>query len=83
MARPEAHVYQLNAFRVDALLEQHHRTHGELAEELGISRTYWSLLLNGHRGLTPKLRRRLREHSVLGSIPESELWTRTPRGGTP
>lgn len=79
MSRPEAHDYRLNAFRVDQLLEQHHLTHGEIAQQLGYSRSYWSLLINGHRGLSPMVRRCLRKHAVLGSVPEDELWTRTPR----
>ena len=79
MSRTEANVYRLNAFRVDQLLEEHHLTHGELAQQLGYSRSYWSLLVNGHRGLSPKVRRCLRKHSILASVPEDELWTRIPR----
>jgi transcriptional regulator with XRE-family HTH domain len=72
-------VYRLNAHRVDQLLEEHHLTHGELALQLGYSRSYWSLLLNGHRGLSPKVRRCLRGHAILATVSEEELWTRVPR----
>jgi plasmid maintenance system antidote protein VapI len=79
MSRVETHVYVLNAFRVDQLLEEHHLTHGEVALQLGYSRSYWSLLVNGHRGLSPKVRRCLRKHALLGSIAEDDLWTRSLR----
>lgn len=79
MSRPESHQYRLNALRVDELLEQHHLTHGEVAQQLGYSRSYWSLLINGHRGLSPTVRRCLRRHTILGSIPEDQLWHRAPR----
>ena len=79
MSRVEANVYVLNAFQVDRLLEAHHLTHNEVATQLGFSRSYWSLLVNGHRGLSPRVRRCLRSHPVLGAVPESELWTSIPR----
>lgn len=79
MSRTEAHDYRLHAMRVDELLEQHHLTHGDIAQQLGYSRSYWSLLVNGHRRLSPRVRRCLRSHPVFASIPEDELWSRTRR----
>ena len=81
MSRPESHEYRLNPLRIDDLLEEHHLTHADVAEQLGYSRSYWSMLVNRHRNLSPRMRRCLRRHPLFATIPEEELWTRTPRGG--
>ena len=79
MPRPERNTYHLNAPRIDEVLETHHLTHADVAAAVGCSRSYWSMLLNGHRRLSPRMRRSLRGHPLFESIPEDELWTRTPR----
>ena len=78
MSRPESNAYHLNPLRIDALLEQYHLTHADVAEQLGYSRSYWSMLVNGHRGLSPRVRRCLRQHPIFRTVPEDKLWTRTP-----
>ena len=79
MSRPESHEYRLNAACIDELLERHHLAHAEIADTLGYSRAYWSMLVNGHRRLSPWMRQCLRKHPLLGQVPEDVLWTRTPR----
>lgn len=81
MPRPTLFDYRLNPLCIDDVLEHHHLTHADLAEQLGYSRSYWSMLVNGHRSLSPRVRRCLRRHPIFGTVPEDELWTRTPRGG--
>jgi plasmid maintenance system antidote protein VapI len=79
MANREPHTYVLNAVVVDELLARHHLSHGEVARQLEICASYWSLLVNGHRRLTARMRHSLRAHKVLGSVDERALWTQSPR----
>ncbi|MCK6517898.1 helix-turn-helix domain-containing protein [Myxococcota bacterium] len=81
MSRPERHEHHLRPLRVDELLEAHHLTHADAAVQLGYSRSYWSMLVNRHRRLSPSVRRCLRRHPVFATVPEDELWTRALRGG--
>ena len=79
MPRRERNSYHLKPHNIDEVLEKHHLTHAEVAAQLGCSRSYWSMLLNGHRSLSPRMRRSLRGHPLFVGIPEEELWTPTPR----
>ena len=76
--RPESHEYFLIPTSVDLALETHHLQHADIAAQLGISRSYWSQLVNG-RKLSPKVRRALREHPVLSGLAEDALWAKRIR----
>jgi transcriptional regulator with XRE-family HTH domain len=56
------------------VLDQRHLNHQQLASQLGVSPSYWSLLFNNHRSLTPRLRRRLLRCPALRELSEDELW---------
>ena len=77
--RHESHDYFLIAETIDRILEDHDLHHADLAFQLGYSRSYWSQLVNGHRRLSPRIRRALRGHPLLRNLPTEVLWTRTPR----
>lgn len=59
--------YWLNEESVRALVDKRHLTHHEFAALLGVSRAYWSQIVNGRRALTPKVRR-----ALLGVLPGTE-----------
>lgn len=66
--------YILRPARVALVIAQHHLCHEGFANELEISRQYWSQVFNRHRALSPKLRRALLRNDRLKGIPEAELW---------
>ncbi len=49
--------FWLNATIVAGRLEAYHLTHGDFADSLGLSRSYWSQLIHRKRSLTPQVRR--------------------------
>jgi len=59
------------------LLDRFHRSHRSFAGELDISPAYWSQVLNRHRRVTPKLRRKLLDNELIrnSQLSEDELWT--------
>lgn len=63
--------YLVNEEGVRGLLDERHLGHGEFAAMLGVSRSYWSQLVNGRRTLTPRMRR-----AMLDVLPgdEGRLW---------
>lgn len=73
-------LYWLNVASVRELVDAQHLTQRDFAAALGVSRAYWSLLVNGRRSLTPRLRR-----ALLAALPgdESRLWRveRPPAAG--
>ena len=80
--RHESNDYFLIATTIDRVLEDNDLHHSEFAFQLGFSRSYWSQLLNGHRRLSPRVRRALRGHPILRDVPVEALWTRHPREAT-
>lgn len=60
-------------------LDRLHYSHGAFAASLGISRSYWSQLLNGHRALTPKIRRAIVESEAFWGVDEAKIWARVPK----
>lgn len=69
--------FRLRSDNLRDLLDRFHRNHRGFAEDLEISAGYWSQLLNGHRRLTPALRRRLLEHQIVkqAGLSGDDLWT--------
>lgn len=63
--------YRINEESVRDLVDGLHLTHTEFATMLGVSREYWSQIVNARRALTPKVRR-----ALLGVLPgdEARLW---------
>ena len=61
-------------------LDRRHLCHAGLAQELGISRSYWSTLFTRRRPLSPQIRRRMLESPALSGIAEEELWDCKPAG---
>ncbi len=74
--------FWLNAAIVAGRLEAHHLSHGDFADSLGLSRSYWSQLIHRKRSLTPQVRRCLLTSGPLAGVPENELWERVPIGGS-
>lgn len=74
--------FWLNAAVVPGRLEAHHLTHGEFADSLGLSRSYWNQLIHGKRPLTPQVRRCLLTSGPLAGVPENEFWERVPICGS-
>lgn len=72
-----ARTFLLNTEVIRDLLDRQHRSHWGFADDLDISRSYWSQLFNRRRHLTPELRRRLLEHDLVRSakLLEQDLWT--------
>ena len=66
--------YRLRPERIALVLDRHHLCHERFAQELGLSRQYWSMLFNRRRPLSPRVRARLLSNPRLEGIPESELW---------
>lgn len=63
---------------VRRVLTRFHLTHQQLADALGLSRSYWSLIYNRHRHLTPALRQTLLASSYFDGLSEGELWEVLP-----
>ena len=68
--------YFLRPSRIRELIDERHLTHGAVAAHLGVSRAYWSQLVNGHRPLTPTARRKLLDCEIFAGSAEFELWER-------
>lgn len=62
--------------RVRDLVDARHLSHAQVAERLGLARSYWSQLLNRKRGLSPALRTRILACELFARVPEAELWER-------
>jgi transcriptional regulator with XRE-family HTH domain len=63
--------YWLQEESVRDLVDKRHVCHAEFSALIGVSRSYWSQILNGRRSLTPKVRR-----ALLFVLPgdEARLW---------
>jgi transcriptional regulator with XRE-family HTH domain len=68
--------FLLHPSRVRDLADRHHLAQSDIAEKLGISRAYWSQLVNRRRALSPSIRRRILACDLFAAIPEAELWER-------
>lgn len=68
----------LRGNRVRALLGRRNMTLTEGAEKLGVSRSYFSQLLAGRRGLSPKVRRRLLVSAPFSELSPDDLWRAPP-----
>lgn len=68
----------LRGNRVRALLGRRNMTITEGAQKLGVSRSYFSQLLAGRRGLSPKVRRRLLANAPFSELSADDLWRAPP-----
>ncbi len=75
---PFRSAWLLRGNRVRALLGRHNMTLTEGAERLGVSRSYFSQLLAGRRGLSPKVRRRLLVSAPFSELSPDDLWRAPP-----
>lgn len=65
--------------RTDAVrdhLDLHHWSHARVALRLGISRPYWSQLLNRRRALSPDVRHLILSCEAFTGLAEDALWER-------
>ncbi len=74
--------FWLNPGPITSRLEERNLNLGDFADELGISRSYWSQLLHRKRPLTPQVRRWLLASRTLQGLTAAELWDREPCGGS-
>jgi hypothetical protein len=79
---PATSRFWLNGPVVAARLEERNMNHGNLADEIGLSRSYWSQLLHRKRPLTPQVRRWLLASPTLAGLSGEQLWERLPIGGS-
>lgn len=70
--------YYLHKEPIVAAIDEHHLCQEGFATEIGLSRSHWSQILNGHRHATPRVRRALQEHPITGELPEASLWRVEP-----
>ena len=75
--------YFLRSSRVRELIDERHLTHSAVARRLGVSRAYWSQLVNGKRTLTATTRRLILDSRLFADVAESELWERIEIPDTP
>ncbi|MDP2311268.1 MAG: helix-turn-helix transcriptional regulator [Pseudomonadota bacterium] len=68
--------FLLRADHVRDLVDARHLTHAQVAERIGLARSYWSQLINRKRGLSPSIRRRILACDLFFGVPETELWER-------
>lgn len=68
--------YLLRTDDVREHLDRKHYSHHRVAKHLGISRAYWSQLLNRRRALTPDMRTLLLASQLFRDLPEQSLWER-------
>ena len=71
---PVIPVFRLRTRSIRAFLARRHRTHRWAARHLGLSRSYWSQLVNGRRPLSPMVRQLLLSSDFFGALTEDELW---------
>ena len=60
--------------------------HGTLAGEVGVSRSYWSQILNGKRPAPREVRERIGRHHLFRRVKRDVLWrfeVVSPRGTRP
>lgn len=69
-------IYLLRAERVRDFIDGLHQTQGWAARHLGLSRSYWSQLMNGRRSLSPSVRRLLLSSPHFSRLGEDALWER-------
>lgn len=75
--------FWLNAATVVARLEEHHLSHADFADTLGLSRSYWSQLVHRKRALSPQVRRALLAAPALSGLAEGQIWDRLPGEAQP
>ncbi len=75
---PPQTLFWLQRHVIERVLEDHCWSQEALADEVGISRVHFNRLLNGHRPLTRRTRRKLLDCAVLQGLSPDELWARTP-----
>lgn len=68
--------YFLRSDSVRALIDANHLTESHVAQRVGVSRPYWSQLINAKRPLTPRMRRLLLACDVFAGVADSDIWVR-------
>jgi transcriptional regulator with XRE-family HTH domain len=76
-------IYLLRADHVRDFIDGLHQTQSWAARHLGLSRSYWSQLMNGRRPLSPSVRRLLLSSPHFGKLGEDALWERRAANAEP
>jgi transcriptional regulator with XRE-family HTH domain len=66
--------YWLRSDTLQDVLDREHLSHLRFADHIGLSRSYWSQLVNRKRPLSPDVRRDLLASRYLRGIPHEQLW---------
>ncbi len=74
----EPALFLLRTDTIRWVLARNHLTHQRFAAHLGVSRSYWSQIVNRHRHLTPTMRQILLASRYLRGLTEDELWDVVP-----
>lgn len=74
--------FYLNGPFFRQLIDQLLLAHDDFAEELGVSRSHWSTILNGHQPLSKRMRKKLLESPCLQGIPVDNLWRKVDPEGS-
>ena len=75
--------YWLRADTIQDVLDRNHLSHLRFADHLGVSRSYWSQLINRRRPLSPDVRRDLLASRYLRGLAEDRLWEVVGDGSAP
>jgi hypothetical protein len=67
-------LFYLRRDTVQDALDRAHLSHQRFADHLGLSRSYWSQVVNRHRPLSPDVRRDLLASRYLRGLTEAQLW---------
>ena len=70
--------YMLRGEFVASRLDAAHIRHREFAAQIGISGSYLSQLMHGHRVVSPDVRRAIVDHSIFVGVDEALLWDIKP-----
>lgn len=52
----------INTIRVLAIVRRKNMTHGEIARDLSTTADYWSHVINGRKGVSPRMGKRITSH---------------------
>lgn len=77
-SRHDRDLFWLRREAIERVQDRLYWTQEALADAVGISRVHFNRLLNGHRPLTRRTRRKLLDCAVLQGFEPEELWVRTP-----
>ena len=65
----------LNAANIRLIMSRRNVTHMEIARDLSTTAVYWSMVLNGKKGVSPRMGKRITTHPVFRGRKWDDLFT--------